>query len=174
MASRRILNYGGGTRCGKMSALSYRALFKHWHSLSVLEIIPNIYVNSSFFDFCFGKVLPLFNGASHKVLRVFNGASHDFRRMFNRCRHMISGANHKFDACSMVPSMIFDACSMVPTIKFNACSMVPAIKFVACSMVPAINIRISSFFQFRFLEVVYEASNRNSTERQIGSHGRSS
>ncbi len=106
MASRRILNYGGGTRCGKMSALSYRALFKHWHSLSVLEIIPNIYVNSSFFDFCFGKVLTLFNGASHKVRRVFNGASHDFRRMFNgaihkirrmfnRSRHMISGANHK-------------------------------------------------------------------------------
>ena len=55
MASRRILNYGGGTRCGKMSALSYRALFKHWHSLSVLEIIPNIYVNSSFFDFFLAK-----------------------------------------------------------------------------------------------------------------------
>lgn len=96
MASRRILNYGGGTRCGKMSALSYRALFKHWHSLSVLEIISNIYVNSSFYDFCFGKVLPLFNGANHKVRRVFNGASHDFRRMFNCCRHMISGANHDF------------------------------------------------------------------------------
>lgn len=99
MASRRILNYGGGTRCGKMSALSYRALFKHWHSLSVLEIIPNIYVNSSFFDFCFGKVLPLFNGASHKVRRVFNGANHDFRRMFNGANHkirrMFNGASHK-------------------------------------------------------------------------------
>lgn len=102
MASRRILNYGGGTRCGKMSALSYRALFKHWHSLSVLEIIPNIYVNSSFFDFCFGKVLPLFNGANHDFRRIINccshmisGASHKFRRMFNRSRHMISGANHK-------------------------------------------------------------------------------
>lgn len=124
MASRRILNYGGGTRCGKMSALSYRALFKHWHFLSVLDFIPNIYVNSSFFDFCFGKVLTLFNGANHdfrrminccshmisgashkyrrmfndvnhKFRRMINGASHDFRRMFNCYRHMISGANHK-------------------------------------------------------------------------------
>ena len=107
MASRRILNYGGGTRCGKMSALSYRALFKHWHSLSVLKIIPNIYANSSFFDFCFGKVLPLFNGANHKVRRVFNccrylitGTNHDFRRMFNGSNHKVRrvfiGANHDF------------------------------------------------------------------------------
>lgn len=99
MASRRILNYGGGTRCGKMSALSYRALFKHWHFLSVLEIIPNIYVNSSFFDFCFGKVLPLFNGASHKVRCMFNGASHKVRRLFNGANHdfrrLFNGANHK-------------------------------------------------------------------------------
>lgn len=100
MASRRILNYGGGTRCGKMYALSYRALFKHWHFLSVLEIIPNIYFNSSFFDFCFGKVLPLFNGASHDFRRMFNGANHKVRRMFNGANHkipcMFNGANHKY------------------------------------------------------------------------------
>lgn len=136
MASRRILNYGGGTRCGKMSALPYRALFKHWHFLSVLEIIPNIYVNSSFFDFCFGKVLPLFNGVSHKVRRMFNGAnhdfrcmfngashkvrrvfncyrhmitgaSHDFRCMFNCCRHMITGANHKYTHPFLFPLSLF-------------------------------------------------------------------
>ena len=107
MESRRILNYGGGTRCGKMSALSYRALFKHWHFLSVLEIIPNIYVNSSFFDFCFGKVLPLFNGANHDFRRMFNGANHKIRCMFNCCRHMISGANHKYTHPFLFPLSLF-------------------------------------------------------------------
>lgn len=116
MASRRILNYGGGTRCGKMSAIPFRAFFK----LRCLSLESRIRHGMSayfhFFSFCFGRVPHMFKGANHKLSYAFKGANHKLFCTFNCAKKnngvklmyvsgsyalknssdRLKGANHKF------------------------------------------------------------------------------